>query len=179
MKNGLLKRSLTVASAILLAASCALAQEHKWAGRTLDDLEWRIHEELAGLPSYGVFDTIDFEVQGKTVRLSGQVVGERVKHSAGRTIRRINGVEGVVNQIEVLPSSRQDDALRMNVYRAIIENKDSTDTQYSRQVHIIVKNGWVTLEGVVNSDAGRDMLHLRTLQITPHVSDHLRVVAEQ
>ncbi len=179
MKNCLLKRTLTVVGAVLLAAAYAIAQEHKWAGRSLNDMEWTIHEKLSALPSYGVFDTIDFEVQGKTVRLSGLVIGERLKQSAGRTIGQIKGIDNVVNQIEILPSSRRDDALRMNLYRAIRERNDALGANSSQQVHIIVKNGWVTLEGVVTSDADRDMLHLRTLQVTPHVSDHLRVVAEQ
>jgi hypothetical protein len=87
----------------------------------LNDLEWTVHERLAVLPFHGVFDTLDFEVQGKIVTLSGQVLKDSVKQSAERVVRQINGVESVVNKIEVLPSSRRDDALRMNVYRAIYE----------------------------------------------------------
>lgn len=58
----------------MFAALPMLAQEHKWAGRTLNDLEWRIHEELAMVPFHGVFDTLRFDLQNKTVTLSGQVV---------------------------------------------------------------------------------------------------------
>ncbi len=46
------------------------------------------------------------------------------------------------------------------------------------QFTIIVKDGWVTLEGVVDSDADRSMVHLRALQATAHVSDNLRVAPE-
>jgi len=164
----------------LLVVSCALAQEHPWAGRTLDDFEWTIHERLATLPSYSVFDTIRFEVQGKTVILSGQVVKESVKQNAERMASHLDGVEKVVNHIEVLPSSRRDDALRMNVYRAIYEKQplEKYGTRAVPPVHIIVKDGWVTLEGVVDSDADRSMVHLRALRATAHVSGNLRVAPE-
>ncbi len=107
----------------MFAALPMLAQEHKWAGRTLNDLEWRIHEELSMLPFHGVCATLRFDLRYKTVTLSGQVVRETVKTNAERVIKRLDGVDRVVNQIEVLPSSRRDDAIRMNVYRAIYEKQ--------------------------------------------------------
>lgn len=180
MKNNLLQLISRIAFATLLVASCTFAQEHKWAGRTLDAFEWTIHERLAGLPSYGVFDTVRFEVQGRTVTLSGQVVKESVKQNAERMVGQINGVEHVVNYIEVLRSSRRDDALRMNVYRAIYESQPlgKYGTRAAPSIHIIVKNGWVTLEGVVDSDADRSMVHLRALEVTAHAFDNLRVGPE-
>ncbi|HTT22352.1 MAG TPA: BON domain-containing protein [Candidatus Sulfotelmatobacter sp.] len=181
MKNNLLRRISWIGCATLLAALSGLAQEHKWAGRTLNDLEWAIHEELAVLPFRGVFDTLNFEVQGKTVTLSGQVAKERVKQNADRVVRQLNGVESVVNQIEVLPSSQQDDALRMNVYRAIYEKRplEKYGTRAAPPIQIIVKNGRVTLEGVVDSDADRSMVHQRALKATAQVSNNLRVAPEE
>ena len=177
MKNTLLQRLLGIGCVTMLFASYAFAQHHKWAGRTLDDFEWTIHETLATLPSSGVFDTVRFEVQGKTITLTGQVVSESVKQNAERVLRQLDGVDNVVNQIEVLPSSRRDDALRMNVYRALYEKQplEKYGTRAAPSIHIIVKNGWVTLEGVVDSDADRSAAHLRALSVTPHVSDNLRV----
>ena len=177
MKSNLLQRISRVGCVTLLAALGAFSQEHKWAGRTLDNLEWAIHESLAVLPSYGVFDTIRFEVQGKNVTLSGQVTSDRTKQNAERFVKQVNGVEGVVNQIEVLPSSRRDDVLRMNVYRAIYETQplEKYGTRGTPSIHIIVKDGWVSLEGVVDSDTDRGMVHQRALKVTSHVSDNLRV----
>jgi hyperosmotically inducible periplasmic protein len=177
MQNNLMQTISRIACATLLVAFCAPAQEHQWAGRSLNDFEWTIHERLAVLPSYGVFDTVRFEVQGKTVTLSGQVVKESVKQNAERMVKHIDGVENVVNHIELLPSSRSDDALRMNVYRAIYEKEplEKYATRGAPAIHIIVKNGWVTLEGVVDSHADRSLVHLRALQASAHVSDNLRV----
>ena len=168
------------AAALLLAFS-ALAQEHKWAGRTLDDLERTIHERLAVLPFHGVFDTLNFEVQGKTVILSGYVVKESIAEKAARAVRQLDGVESVVNHIEVLPSSRRDDALRMNVYRAIFENTSGPGEGAfgGAAVHIIVKDGAVTLEGVVNSETDRSAIYVKALNVTAHVTDNLRVRADQ
>jgi hyperosmotically inducible periplasmic protein len=181
MNNNLMQRISRIGFATMLVALCASAQEHSWAGRTLDNFEWTIHEKLAVLPSYGVFDTVRFEVQDKTVTLSGQVVKESVKQNAERMVAHLDGVEKVVNQIEVLPSSRGDDALRMNVYRAIYEKQplEKYGTRASPSVHIIVKNGWVTLEGVVDSDSDRSLVHLRALRASAHVTDHLRVAPQQ
>jgi BON domain-containing protein len=180
MKKNFLRTVVTAGAVALLLAFCALAQEHKWAGRTLDDLEQTIHERLAVLPYHGIFDTLNFEVQGKTVILSGYVVKESIAEKAARAVKRLDGVENVVNHVEVLPSSQRDDALRKNVYRAIFENTPGPgEGPYAgTAIHIIVKNGFVTLEGVVNSDADRSAIYVKTLNVTTHVTDNLRVRPE-
>jgi hyperosmotically inducible protein len=180
MKHNWQGRLFRGGCAMLFASSFTFAQEHRWAGRTLDEFEWTIHERLAELPSHGVFDTLRFEVQGASVTLSGLVVRDSVRQNAERAVAQVNGVEHVVNQIEVLPSSRRDDALRLNVYRAIYEAQplEKYGTRNTPPIHIIVKNGWVSLEGVVDSDADRSIVHLRALKVTGHVSDNLRVAPE-
>lgn len=180
MKSNSTKKFLIAGCATLLFAAFALAQEHKWAGRELNELESTIHARLAVLPAYGVFDTLNFEVQGETVRLSGQVVNEKVSRSAERAVRQLTGVGEVVNQIEVLPSSDRDDALRMNVYRAIYEEPELAKygTRAVPPIHIVVKDGWVTLEGIVDSETDRSKAHLLVLKVTPHVTDNLRVPRE-
>ncbi len=173
-------KQLRIALALLIASTCALAQEHRWAGRTLTPIEWEIHESLASLPLHGVFDDVRFELQGRTVTLSGNVVRDNEKQSAERSVRKIAGVSNVVNRIEVLPSSRKDDALRTGVYRAIYENQPLTKygTRGVAPIQIVVKNGWVTLEGVVDSVEDRGMAYLRALKVTSHVSDNLRVAPQ-
>jgi osmotically-inducible protein OsmY len=175
-----MKRTVGIGGAMLLFTLGALAQDHKWAGRTLDEFEWRIHETLAVLP-HGVFDTINFEAQGSTIALSGQVVKESVKQKAEQALKRVNGVENVVNHIEVLPASKSDDALRLNVYRAVYEKQPIEKYGYraAPPIHIIVKNGWVTLEGVVDTDSDRSMVHLRALKVAAHLSDNLRVAPQE
>lgn len=177
MKKTVLLRLAGIGCMILLAALFAFAQEHKWAGRTLNDVEWRIHEELAMVPFHGVFDTLRFELQDKTVILSGQVLRESVKVNAEHAVKKLGGVESVVNQIEVLPSSRRDDAIRMNVYRAIYEKQplEQYGTRALPPIHIIVKDGYVTLEGAVDSEADRNTAYARAWKVALHVTNNLRV----
>lgn len=180
MKKTVHLRSAGLVCALLYASLFAFAQEHKWAGRTLSGLEWRIHEELVMVPFHGVFDTVRFELWDNTVILSGQVLRESVKMNAERVVKRLDGVESVVNQIEVLPSSRRDDAIRMNVYRAIYR-KDSLEQYGTRAlppIHIIVKDTHVTLEGVVDSEADRNTAYARALKVALHVTNNLRVASE-
>lgn len=177
MNDTYLTRVKRIVYVTLLAGASALAQDHQWAGRSLGNFEWAVHERLAALPSYGVFDTIDFEVKGSTVILSGYVLKDGVKHKVERAVRHVSGVQHVVNHIEVLPSSSRDEALCGNVYRAVYEKDkgESAVPGVEPAVHIIVKNGWVTLEGVVNSDDDRNAIHFRALKATSNVIDHLRV----
>lgn len=181
MKRTMSYRLARIGAILTLATSAAFAQQHQWAGRSLDALEWSIHDRLAALPSHGVFDSLRFEVQDNTVTLSGQVVKESVKQNAERAVMRLPGVSKVVNTVEVLPSSRADDALRMNVYRAIYENQslDKYGTRAAPPIHILVKNGWVSLEGVVDSHSDRGLVHSRVLRVTSHVSDNLRVASQE
>ncbi len=105
------------------------------------------------LPYYGVFDDLGFTVNEGTVTLVGQVTQPVLKDDAGRVVKRIEGVTGVVNNIEVLPLSPNDDRIRRGVYRAIYGDP-SLSTRYGFRalpsIHIIVKgNGNVRLERVV------------------------------
>jgi hyperosmotically inducible periplasmic protein len=96
------------------------------------------------------------------------------------TIKRLDGIETVVNEIEVLPSSRRDDAIRMRVYRAIYENRplEQYGTRALPPIHIIVKNGAVALGGVVDSEADRSAAHLKALKAGHYVTANLRVAPE-
>lgn len=181
MAKGILVKSGWIGCAILFASLVAFAQGHTWAGRTLNDLEWRIHEELAMVPFYGVFDTVGFELRDKTVILSGQVLRESVKANAERVVKGLDGVENVVNRIEVLPSSRRDDAIRMNVYRAIYEKEplEQYGTRAVPPIHIIVRDTHVTLEGSVDSEADRNAAYARAWKVALHVTNNLRVAPEK
>ncbi|HZL68296.1 MAG TPA: BON domain-containing protein, partial [Candidatus Limnocylindrales bacterium] len=83
-----------------------------------DRLVKEVRHELIMLPYYGVFDNLAFRVDGRTVILEGQVVKPVVKSDAGNSVKRIEGVEKVVNNIEVLPPSPMDDRIRRAVYQS-------------------------------------------------------------
>jgi len=111
-----------------------------------------VRHELVMLPFYGVFDNLSYKVDPDgTVTLLGQVARPTLKSDAENAVKRIEGVEKVVNNIEVLPTSINDDRIRREVYRAIFGNDVLSQYQLRAvpPIHIIVKNGHVTLEGVV------------------------------
>jgi len=116
---------------------------------------------LLALPRYGVFDDVGFNIYGGAVTLVGQVRTARLKDDAGNAVKSIAGVTGVINNIEVLPVSYQDDSLRRAVYRVIYSDPLLTDRYAylaSQRIHIIVKNGAVRLEGSVDSIQDRSLI---------------------
>lgn len=125
---------------------------------TLSD---QVHHELLMLPWYGVFDNLEFQVNGTEVTLSGQVTSEHAvtKDDAGKFVKSIPGVTNVVNNIEVLPPSPMDSRLRRAEFRAVFSHADLGRYTMGAipQVHIIVKNGHVTLEGVVMNQMDKNI----------------------
>lgn len=144
--------------AALLAAQLGFAANH--AGEAAEKrLEREVRRELVTLPFYNLFDHLTFRVDGETVTLMGKVSRPTLKNDAENVVKRIEGVEKVVNQIEVLPLSAHDDELRLGLYRAIYGHS-ALQTLAIRAVppiHIIVENGNVTLEGVVANEMQKNI----------------------
>ncbi len=120
--------------------------------KSIDRIVKEVRHELVMLPYYGVFDNLAYKVDPDgTVTLLGQVARPTLKSDAENAVKRIEGVEKVVNHIEVLPTSINDDQIRRATYRAIYGNEVLSEYQLRAvpPIHIIVNNGNVTLEGVV------------------------------
>ena len=125
----------------------------------------QVRHELVTLPYYGVFDWLQFEVRpDNTVVLLGQVTRPSTRSDADARIKEIDGVRSVVNQIQVLPVSTQDDRLRVALYRTIY-GWDSPLFRYATQaipsIHIIVSGGRATLKGVVDSRGDANLAYIR------------------
>jgi hyperosmotically inducible protein len=145
-------------------------------------LEREVRHELVMLPYYGVFDNLVFKVDGYKVTLMGQVTTPALKSSAENVVKGVEGVESVDNKIEVLPLSPNDDRIRLAVYRAIYGN--TSLNRYALRaippIHIIVKNGNVTLEGVVATDADKNVAGIQAKGVSGafSVTNNLRVEKE-
>jgi osmotically-inducible protein OsmY len=128
-----------------------------------DRITREVRHELVMLPYLTIFDNLAYKVQGDTVTLLGQVQNPINKEDAQNAVKRIEGVANVNNQIEVLPASPNDDRIRRAVARALFN--DSRLFRYSMgalpPIHIIVKNGHVTLEGVVNNQTDKNTANIR------------------
>jgi hyperosmotically inducible periplasmic protein len=138
----------------------------------------QVQKKLAGLSNLGVFDWLTFGIHGKTLVLKGFASRPTLKSDAERAVKGIQGIDAVDNQIEVLPYSPMDDRIRAEVYNRIytqpsLRKYNANQGNIGRAIgpgagvalaaggitnsppigfhaiHIIVKNGNVTLYGVV------------------------------
>jgi hypothetical protein len=186
---------LTIAA---LTAGIAFAQNN----RASANINKQVRQELAKLPTYGVFDNLEFSVNGTVVTLTGQASRPILKSDAAGVIKRIEGVTTVRNQIEVLPLSPNDDRIRAAVYTKLYRtptlqkytsNRTEPILRHGRwrsigsivndppfgyhAIHIIVKNGHVTLEGAVGRESDKNIANIQTNSIPGvfSVTNRLRV----
>ena len=144
-----------------------------------------VRRELVTLPSYDVFNWLEGEVRADgTVVLRGQVVRPITKSDAEARVRDLKRVTRVVNEIEVLPVSPNDDRLRTDLYRAIY-NFDSPLFRYAvravQPIHIIVNNGRVTLRGTVATEMENQLAYTAARNVPGvfEVTNELRVESSQ
>jgi len=172
--------------AVLVFALTAAAQDNRQglSQKGIDRIVKEVHHELVMLPYYGVFDNLSYKVDPDgTVTLLGQVARPTLKSDAENAVKRIEGVEKVINNIEVLPTSINDDRIRRDVYRAIYGN--SVLSQYQLRavppIHIIVKNGHVALEGVVARAMDKQVAGVQTNSVSGvfSVENNLRVEEDE
>jgi len=194
---------LTLAG-VLTAGSASASAQAEPSAPTVPEIETQVRKELAGLPYYGVFDLLTFQVSDKgVVTLGGYVVNGSLKGDAEHEVKKVEGVTEVANQIETAPASINDDNIRWGVYRAIY--RDSFLSRYGTPddalgasrprfsgwgrgfrgfgtfgqprwmngpffglepvgdyaIHILVKNGNVTLAGVVDNAQNRDVAGIK------------------
>jgi hyperosmotically inducible periplasmic protein len=163
MKKAIRNMTLTAAAALMFVpfAQGAVSTAQKKDG--LNKVEQDVRHELVMLPWFGVFDNLEFQVNGNQVILSGQVTRPTLKSSAERVVSRIEGIEKVVNNIEVLPLSPFDDRIRIATYRSIYGFGPLSRYNWGPQppIRIIVKNGNVTLAGVVANETDRNLANIR------------------
>jgi hyperosmotically inducible protein len=173
----------TLLSLLCLSAAAQDTQRDQPSGKSQDRIIREVRHELLMLPYFGAFDYISFKVDGYTVTLLGQVVRPTLKSDAENTVKRIEGVEKVDNQIEVLPPSSMDDQLRIRLYRTIYgaPGLEKYALGVQKPIRIIVKNGHVTLEGVVDSQGDKDLAGIRAKSVPGSfsVDSNLQVVASK
>lgn len=176
---------LTIALVMICLFSAALGRQ-MFATNTPQTarIVREVRHELVTLPYYGVFDWLEYVVQpDNTVVLRGQVVRPTTKSDAGNRVKDIEGVSGVVNQIEVLPLSPNDDRLRRALYRTIY-GTNSPLFRYATQavppIHIIVRNGRATLKGVVANKADANLAYIRARGVPGlfEVKNELKIESE-
>jgi hyperosmotically inducible protein len=148
--------------------------------RSTEVLAKQVRKELVTLPFLSVFDNLAYSVDGTTVTLYGQVTRPTLKSGAEKVVQRLEGVDQVVNNIEVLPLSPFDDRIRIAVLRAVYRQPALQRYGLGARpsIQIVVKNGNVTLEGVVTNQADKNIAGLMANGVSGvfSVTNKLRVV---
>jgi hyperosmotically inducible protein len=192
----LTRRTLPVIAAALifsLAAPAVIAQNPSptWSQDDTLRIAKEVQKRLASLPNSSVFDWITFGFHGKSVVLKGYASRPTLKSSAGNVLKGIPGIESVDNQIEVLPTSPNDDRIRAGVYNRIytqpsLRKYNANQGSFAQAlgpggrsvalmaggitndpprgfhaIHVIVKNGNVTLYGVVNNQTDAAIAYMQ------------------
>lgn len=175
-----MKQKLPILLAIVVALSMLSFTQDQPAAKSQERIVKEVRHELLMLPYFGVFDNIAFKVDGSTVTLLGSVVRPVTKSDAEGYIKHIEGVDKIDNQIEVLPPSPMDDRLRARLFRAIYQYPalQRYELGVQKPIRIIVKNGHVTLEGVVDSDGDKNLAGIRANGVSGafSVTNNLQVV---
>lgn len=151
-------------AALFFLSVLAITQDRNLPSpRSEERITREVRHTLLMLPYFGVFDNIAFKVEGDTVTLLGQVVRPTLKSDAENSVKRIEGVEKVNNDIEVLPPSPMDSRLRRQLFRAIYGYPalQRYGLGVQKPIRIIVNNGRVELDGVVDSEADKNIAGIR------------------
>jgi len=158
MKNRRLQ-GILMAGVLLLGAGAAGAATP--AGDA--EVARKVIHEIRMYSNYSLWDNINISVREGAVELTGEVNQPWKKADLGRLVQRVAGVTAVTNQLKVLPPSSFDDRLRLQVARAIYGHPALSryGIQAVPPIHIIVENGRVTLEGVVNNDMEKQIAGMR------------------
>lgn len=138
--------------------------------------------ELLLLPYYSLFDDLEYCVQGRTVVLNGSVasIHSATRQDAEKSVKRIEGVEKVINNIKVLPPNPLDERAREQVYRNLVAAGGLSQYfwEAAPSIHIIVDNLHLTLKGYVDSEGDKNLAGITAKEIPNlfSVENNLQVV---
>lgn len=165
----------------MLASALSLSAQNLATDRGTERIQKQVRHELNMLPYVNVFDYMAFTTDANgNVTLTGQVTDPVVKSDAGRVVKKVEGVEHVDNQIQVLPLSPMDQRLRFVLYRTIygFPMLQRYSMGVNKSIRIIVDNGHVTLLGVVDSEMDKNVAGIRANTVSGvfSVDNQLQVV---
>lgn len=157
-------RGLGMVTALVLGAGMAIAGSAPATLPQSDEaIAKEVRHEIVMYPHYTIFDNVAFRVNHGNVELLGAVTEPYKKSDLGKTVERLPGVAGVRNELGVLPLSNMDHHLRLQIARAIYRDPSLSTLGFQAlpPIHIIVDNGHVTLEGVVNTELQKQVAGMR------------------
>lgn len=148
--------------------------------RVENRLQRQIRKEIVTLPFYSLWDHIEYRLnENGDVELMGKVYRPSMKKSVERVVAKIEGVNNVTNNIDILPTSTMDDQIRRALYYTVYGHPALQRYQLRAvpPIHLIVENGKVTLEGVVANEMDKNIagVQANTVNGVFSVENNLRV----
>jgi hyperosmotically inducible periplasmic protein len=155
--------ALAMGTGLAMAAGAQQGDVSQVPGSPDASLAKEVRHEIVTYPHYSIFDDIKFRVDQGKVELIGAVTQPYKKSDLGKIIEKVRGVSSVTNDLKVLPLNNMDEALRMQIARAIYSDQNLSTLAFQAipPIHIIVENGHVTLEGVVNTVLQKQVAGMR------------------
>ncbi len=173
-------------SAVLISSNGPVVADYGKAAQSSDPAENNIAKEvrhkLLMLPYYSRFDDLEYTVEGRTVILSGSLTSAHptTKSEAENSVKRVEGVDQVINNIKILPPSPMDERARISVYRSMARTASLSRYfwEAAPSIHIVVDNQRVTLKGFVNNEMDKNLATIAANQVPGvfQVTNELRVV---
>jgi hypothetical protein len=173
------KFSFVTLLVLVLGVSALVALPQEQSGQPANQMENDIVNTIRLAPHYGVFDFLSFQMDGNNVTLLGKAMLPITKEEVARRVAKVAGIGQVTNKIEVLPLSKRDDTIRLQVYRSIFGTADLYRYALSPNpsIHIIVKDGNVTLEGLVSNEGDGKFAFMAARRVNGimSITDNLKV----
>jgi hyperosmotically inducible periplasmic protein len=162
MKTKLLQQVL-VAGALLAGTAFGAGQTNLKPAASDQDIAKNVQHALLNYSDFTVFDDLSFQVQNGQVTLFGAVTEPFKKSDMQNIAAKVPGVNGVANNIQVLPFSDNDNLLRREIATALRHDPALGRYQIGTHpsIHILVNNGQVTLAGAVNTQSDKDAAAIR------------------
>ncbi|MBX3243410.1 MAG: BON domain-containing protein [Acidobacteria bacterium] len=175
----ILNRSLVLSLALLTFSVVGINAQTYSGEVSTSALEREVQRQINKLPYYELFDHISFSVDGGIVTLEGKVLNATNRSEAAAAVKRLAGVENVVNNIEVLPLGSFDETIRRDLARTIagFSNLSRYMQTVNPSMRLIVENGHITLEGYVANSTDVNMANIaaRSVRNAFSVTNNLKV----
>jgi hyperosmotically inducible protein len=161
---------VTLGSSAAFAKSAPKVVHHPGQEHYEAWLNKKVYDRLVTVPWFGVFDNLAYRIQGTKVTVSGQVLFPVTRSSVRDSVEGLTGVTKVVDHVKQLPFTPFDNQIRWAEYRSIFgyEPLFRYSLGVNPNIHIIVDNSRVTLVGVVDSKADRELAGIRA-KLVPYV----------
>ncbi len=142
-----------------------------------------VRHELLMLPYYSIFDDLGFVVRGSNVELTGAVNDGALIRGAENTVKHIEGVGTVTNNIKMLSPLPDDVRIRREAYRKIFSTGGLSRYSWEAapSIHIVVDRGRIRLTGYVDNQGDKDLATMAASGIPGvfGVTNDLQVVGGQ